>query len=77
LKVPLGEAFGAQPKALPIIDQEFERGASAVAKDVDRATQGIVAECLTTDGGEPINAFTKIDGLQREKDAALGGELQH
>jgi hypothetical protein len=32
---------------------------------------------LSTDGGEPSDAFTKIDRRSGSKDTALWGELQH
>jgi hypothetical protein len=76
LEAALGEPFGAQPKPLAVVDQECERGARAVAKTVDGAAQGILAERLATEGGEAIYPFAKIDGLQRDKAAALGGELE-
>src|SRR5262249_44869584 len=37
VKPALGEAFGAQPKALAIIGQKFQRRAGTIAKDVDGA----------------------------------------
>jgi hypothetical protein len=77
MKAPVGEAFGAQPKALAIVGQEFERRAGAVAKDGDRAAQGIVAQGLATQCGEPIYALAAVDGLHREKNAAVRGELEH
>jgi len=43
VEAALGEAFGAEPKALAIIGQEFERGPSAVTKDVDGPAEGILA----------------------------------
>ena len=73
----LREAFGTQPKPLPIVGQEFERGGGAVAKDVDGAAQRILTQRLATQGREPIYSLPEIDGLHGEKDAALGRELQH
>ena len=77
MEAALGEAFGAEPKSLASVDQEFEGRAGAVAKDVDRAAQGILSEGLATHGGQPIDALTEIDGGQRDKDATLRSELQH
>ena len=75
-KPPLRKPFLAQHKPLPVIGQQFEGGAGASAKDVDGPIQGIVAQRLTTDGGEPIDAFAAVDRLQGEKDPTLGSELQ-
>ena len=74
VEAALGEAFSTEPKPLAIIRQEFERGPGAVAKDVDRAAQRVLCQCLATQRGEAINAFAKVDGLEREKDATLRGE---
>jgi hypothetical protein len=77
VKPALGEAVGAEPKALPIVGQEFERRAGAVAKDVDGPAQGILAQHLAAQRREAINAFAAVDRLYGEKDTALRRELQH
>jgi hypothetical protein len=77
VKPALGEAFGAEPKALAIVSQEFERRAATVAKDVDRAAQRIFPQRVATQGGQPLYAFPKVNGLHGEKDATLGRELEH
>jgi hypothetical protein len=61
---------------LAVVDEEFERGAGAVAEDVDGPAQGILAERLATDSREAIDAFAEIDGRPRQKDAALRGEVE-
>jgi hypothetical protein len=68
-----GEPLHHHPVALAVIQQKFERRARTVAKDVDGALQGIVAEALATHGPEAIDAFAEIDGLRGHKDAALRG----
>jgi hypothetical protein len=73
----LGEAFGAEPKPLPIVGQEFERRASAVPENVDGAPQWVLGQSLATQRGEAINAFAKVYGLHGEKDATLRRELEH
>src|SRR2546426_11312775 len=77
VEASLREAFGAEPKALAVVEQQFERGARAIAKDKDGTVQGILSQRLSTDGGESIDPFAAVDGLQGEKDATVGGELQH
>ena len=61
----LGEALGTQPKALAIIEQQFERGAPPVTKDVDCPFQGILRQPLPADGGQPVNASAEIDAQRR------------
>jgi hypothetical protein len=34
-------------------------------------------QTLAADGAESVNAFSEIDGLGGQKDAALRGELEH
>jgi hypothetical protein len=62
-KAPLRESLHHEPVALAVVEQEFESGGRAVSEDVDRALQGILTEPLATDGGEPIPAFSEIDGF--------------
>ena len=66
-----------QPEALTIVEQELEGRARAVAEDVDGALKGVVTQALAAHGTEPIDAFAEIDRFGRQKDAALGGELEH
>jgi hypothetical protein len=72
-----GEAFGAQPKPLPIIKQDLDRRGPAVAKPIDRTFQGILGKPLAADGGQPIEATAKIDRFEGQEDPTLRGELQH
>ena len=72
-----GEAFGAEPESLAVVDQDFQRRAPTVAEDLDRTAERILAQRLATDGGETINAFATLNRFQRDKDATLRSELQH
>src|SRR6266853_5820764 len=56
---------------------QFERRAGAVAKHVDRALQRVVPEHLPTHGREPLDTFAKIHRFSRQKNPALGGQLEH
>ena len=76
-EVTLRQPLRAQPVALPVIAQDFQGGASAVPEDVERTAERIVAERAAADRGEPIDAFTEIDGLRGHKDPTLRGELEH
>jgi hypothetical protein len=72
----LGEAVGTEPEALPIVGQELEGRAGAVAKDVDRAAQRVFPQRLATHRSKTSEAFAAIDRLQGKKEAALRGELE-
>ncbi len=74
---PAREAFEAQPEALPIIDQQFEGGASSVAKQEDRSGERVTVEAVAAESGEGINAFAEIHRLISEHDLKLWRELNH
>src|SRR5262245_1915535 len=76
-KVPLRESLHHEPVALAVIQQQLERRACAVAKDVDGPLQRVIPQHLATDCREAINPFAKIDRVRGEKDPALWGQLQH
>jgi hypothetical protein len=77
MKPPLREPFRAQPKALAIVGQKFQRRAGTVTKHIDRAAQRILVQYLATQSGESIDAFPKVDGLHGQEDATLGRKLEH
>jgi len=62
---------------LAIIGQKFQRRARTVAKDIDRAAQGIVVQHVATERRESINALPEVDGLHGQEDATLRRELEH
>src|SRR5574341_1479594 len=76
-KAPLRESLHHDPVALAVIEQEFKRGACAIAEDIDRALQRVLPKYLPTYGTKPIDAFAEVDWGRGHKDAALGRELQH
>src|SRR5918992_718032 len=61
----------AQPKALAIVEQQFEGSAPPVTKHIDRALQGILRQPLPAEGSQPVNPGAEIDRLDGEKDPAL------
>ena len=73
----LRQTFRTEPKALSIICQELARRAGAVAKDIDRAAQRILVQRLATESRQAIYPLAEVDGLHGQKDATLGGELEH
>src|ERR687895_1156352 len=66
----------AQPKALAIVEQQFEGSAPPVTKHIDRALQGILRQSLPAEGSQPVNPGAEIDRLDGEKDPALRPQLQ-
>ena len=76
MKTPLREPFRAQPKALPIVGQKFQRRAGTVAKHIDRVAQRMLVQYVATEGGESIYAFPEVDGLHGQEDATLGREVE-
>src|SRR5262249_49954883 len=75
-KVPLRESLHHDPVPLAVIEQQRERGAGAVAQDVDGPLERVRTACLTTDRRQAINAFTKIHRLRGEKAPALWSQVQ-
>ena len=71
------EALEAQPKALTIIDQQLQCGASPVAKQKHGPRKWIVVKTVAAERGKGINAFAKIHRLIREHDLELWRELDH
>lgn len=71
------EPLETQPEALPVVDQEFESGATPVTKEKDGAGERIAVQTLTAEGGERVNAFTEIHGVVSEHDGELWRELKH
>ena len=71
------ESLEAQPKALTIIDQQLECGASPVAKQKHGSRKRVVVKAVAAKRGERINAFAKVDRLIREHDLELWGKLDH
>ena len=54
VEASLGQAFGAEPKALSVVEQELDRGAGAIAEDIDptfRTFLGDVRHCCIPGGG--------------------------
>ena len=75
--MPFRETLEAQPEALSVIDQEFEGGASAVAKQKDGTGERVTVETVAAQCGEGINAFAEVYGIISEHDVELWRELDH
>lgn len=72
-----GEGLSAEPEALTIIDQEFESGRAAVAKQKDGAGERVAVETVTTQSSEHINALAEINRLISKHDGELRRQLNH
>ncbi len=76
-EMPAGETLEAQPETLPIVDEEFEGGASSVAKQKDGAGERVTVEPVPTQRGKGIDTFAEVDRLIGEHDVELWRELDH
>ncbi len=74
---PFREPLEAQPESLTIIDQEFEGGASSVAKEKDGSREWIVVELVAAQCGEPVDTLAEVDGVVGEQDLELWRKLDH
>ncbi len=75
--MPAGETLEAQPEALPVIDQQLERGRAAVAKQEDGAGERVTVETIAAECGKAINTFAEVNRLVSEHDGELWRELDH
>ena len=73
----MGQTFRTEPKALAVVGQDFQGRGGAIAKDIDGAFERVVTQALATHSGEPIDSFSKVNGLGGNEEPALGTELEH
>lgn len=66
-----------KPKPLPIIRQDFQRRARAIAKHVDCTIQWVLTQMLAAHCRQTINTFSEIYRLRGNKDAALRTQSDH
>jgi len=67
----------AEPISLPIEDQGFDRCASAISENEDRAAERILRELDTTKASEPVDSLSKIGGFDCDEDPHLRRDLNH
>lgn len=77
MKTALRESLEAKPESLPVINEQFEGRARAIAKDEERSGEGVLSERPFAQGDERINALAEIDGLASEQNPELWDELDH
>jgi len=71
------ESLEAQPKALPIVNQEFKCSAATVAKQEYGAGERVTVEAIAAECGERINTFAEIYGVVSEHNLKLWRKLNH
>ena len=76
-QMPFREAFETQPEALPIVDQQLDGGATAVAEEKDGARERVSVELGAAACGKRINALAEIDGIVGKHDGELWRQLDH
>lgn len=77
IKAPLRKPLLAEPKTLGVIDEALQCAAAPSTEHEERAIERIGLEGLPAESGEAIDALTKIDGLDRQQDPHLRGDLDH
>jgi len=77
LNAPAGESLKTKPVARPVIDEQFEGGACAVAKDEQGAGERVLRERAFAQSEERIESFAEVDRLAGEQNPELGNELNH
>ena len=77
LESALGKPLLTEPKSLTIINQDFQRLASAAGKHKQRALQRLSLELLPTEGRQPIDALAQSDRFDRQQNPHLRSDLNH
>ena len=76
-KLAGGETAQAQPEPVAVVDEQFERGSIAIAKDKQRAGKRILLPLLTAECGQGVDPFAEINRIDGEEDPELRHQLQH
>jgi len=76
-QMPFRETLEAQPKALTIVDQQLDGGATAVAEEKDGAGERVSVELVAAACSKRINALAKIHGIVGKHDGELWRQLDH
>jgi hypothetical protein len=66
-----------QDKALPVIDQNFDRSAPTASKNEQGSPHRIGLELLAAERGQAIDSSSKVHRLHRQPDAHLRSDLDH
>lgn len=73
----LGKSLEAEPVACPVIDEQFDGGACAIAKDEQRTGERVLGKRAFAQCEERIDPFAEIDRLTGEQNSELWNELNH
>ena len=71
----LRKTLGGNPEPLAIVGEDSDRLAAAAAKDKQTAGKRIGIELLTAELRQRIDAFSAVDGFNRNQNAQLRGDL--
>jgi hypothetical protein len=72
-----GRGYWLQPVSDPVVAEEFERRAAAVAKDEEGTGERILLEFPLTDRRQAIDAIAKVYRFTGKQDSKLRDELDH
>lgn len=72
-----GEPFHDEPKALAIINDNFNRYPTFIPEHKKCSGERVLVQVLFAQGNEGVNAFAEIDWLNRKQDCMLRRDLQH
>src|SRR5450755_4712683 len=76
-KTSFGQALGRQPKSLPVIDQQLDRGCPPAAEHKQATRERIGIELGTAQFGQRVDTLAEVDGLYRHQNPHLRRDLQH
>src|SRR5437016_6019349 len=76
-KLPPRQTLVAQPKSLPIVNQQLDRLLPAVAEDDDSPREGILFQHRATTARQAVNPTPKVRRLHCHQHAHLRGNLNH
>jgi hypothetical protein len=65
------------PKALAVVGQTLDGVPTTRTEYEERTGLRVVTQCLTTERGQAINAFTEVDRLDGQQDPHLRRDLDH
>lgn len=76
-KLPLRQALVTEPESLAVIGQYTNGRAPPVGENKQGPTQGIFLESVAAQGAKSVDSGSKIDWINCQKDAHVGGDLDH
>ena len=63
------QSFGANPKTASIKDKEFQARLLAIGEQEEVAAERVLAEGVTDQSKEAVEALSHVDGIDGDKDA--------